>query len=839
MKFGKRLLCLTLALLLAVSVLPVSALAATSEEDAVAKAYEAIKDAITAPTDGVNAALNGLEFNGDQVTVAELTYSEEKEGEIDCKFVTPDFPAMNLLTVPFLSRLFGYKEIKSIYFVGLPEESSGFVTNPLELTGNNDQMFIMLGVLAAFMSKYPTRMPDSLSNTTPVSLLDGSKVSVELNGQTEDGTSYKVPVTVYFYSETHNVEFRGGNIASEHTEKKGVGEAITFPDAKQDYKVTGWEKTYTDFDGQVKKEAINEVKPNSETMGKFNVVYTALPYTIKFEPDNDDGGQTIQADDNGKVSKPEDPTKTGYKFAGWYTERDGGEQFTDFEKVTESRTLYAHWTPETYGVTLNLNDGQLAEDFDSYTYSDDAGTPLPVPTRTGYRFDGWFTDAGFSGGPLEEIEASSTGAKEFFAKWTANQYTVEFKGGDEGVVEGSMTSQSFTYDEDEKPLTGNTFTRKGYDFDGWSGDNGQEYTDGQEVRNLTPDIDGKITLTAKWTPKSYQVTLDAAGGKVDGKDKTTITVTYDQTYGDRLTDPAREGYEFVGWQTADGDTVSKETKVGEKLDVTAEGELKLTAMWNPKGDTRYTVKHWLQKVDGEGYELAENGEESKQGQTESEVTLMPREITGFHVNRESSNDLRGTIGANGDTVMNIYYDRNTVEITWQIGEKTERETYLYGAAPSHSGEREDTDHVDYTFEKWVPDLKEVTEAATYTAQYTESHEARIGETAWRTLELALKNAKANDTVVLESDVTLTGDVEVPKDVMLLLPVSADDTGYTETGCNPDGETYSQATGKDPNAELFHRLTVPAGKTLTVNGTVLVNAVTGRPDGGHLDMDDRA
>lgn len=40
----------------------------------------------------------------------------------------------------------------------------------------------------------------------------------------------------------------------------------------------------------------------------------------------------------------------------------------------------------------------------------------------------------------------------------------------------------------------------------------------------------------------------------------------------------------------------------------------------------------------------------------------------------------------------------------------------------------------------------------------------------------------------------------------------------------------------PKAKLFKTLTVPEGVTLTVKGTVLVNAVTGRPGAGHYDMD---
>ena len=39
-----------------------------------------------------------------------------------------------------------------------------------------------------------------------------------------------------------------------------------------------------------------------------------------------------------------DATKTGYTFAGWWTEKDGGTRITNTTKVTENKIYYAHWT---------------------------------------------------------------------------------------------------------------------------------------------------------------------------------------------------------------------------------------------------------------------------------------------------------------------------------------------------------------------------------------------------------------------------------------------------------------------------------------------------------------
>ena len=39
-----------------------------------------------------------------------------------------------------------------------------------------------------------------------------------------------------------------------------------------------------------------------------------------------------------------DTTRTGYTFAGWWTEKDGGTRINNTTKVTENKIYYAHWT---------------------------------------------------------------------------------------------------------------------------------------------------------------------------------------------------------------------------------------------------------------------------------------------------------------------------------------------------------------------------------------------------------------------------------------------------------------------------------------------------------------
>ena len=80
--------------------------------------------------------------------------------------------------------------------------------------------------------------------------------------------------------------------------------------------------------------------------------------------------------------------------------------------------------------------------------------------------------------------------------------------------------------------------------------------------------------------------------------------------------------------------------------------------------------------------------------------------------------------------------------------------------------------------------------------------------------------------------------------MLLLPCVDDDPGYLERDdssggtllFNQDGTSTAGKTGVGPAAARYRLLTIAENTTLTVDGTLMVNAVTGRPAAGHYDQD---
>lgn len=269
-----------------------------------------------------------------------------------------------------------------------------------------------------------------------------------------------------------------------------------------------------------------------------------------------DGGTNSENNPNEYVPEKlplllENPTKSGYKFVGWYdNENFTGEAITEISAGTMGDvTLYAKWNALDYRISYELNGGTNAENPDGYDVSD-LPVSLHAPSRTGYIFKGWYMGEN----RVLAIPVGTTGNVVVSAKWEPITYTIDFD-----TNGGLPTLSSIDYTIESDSFTLQEITKAGYTFDGW-------YNGETKVTEITTGTYGNMTLVAKWTADLYTISYDLADGVNSPENPTSYTIESGLI---TLKDPTREGYTFAGWYNGEQLVTTIDSNTLENISLTA------------------------------------------------------------------------------------------------------------------------------------------------------------------------------------------------------------------------------------------------------------------------------
>ena len=254
------------------------------------------------------------------------------------------------------------------------------------------------------------------------------------------------------------------------------------------------------------------------------------------------------------------------------------------------------------------------------------------PVKDGYKFTGWFVGASeLAFGTVGEISESAqinvdAGFTEvlyvFFAD--TNGRIVHTK---EGVKGDVIKTDDVTYG-----LENTTHAITGWYLEG-------SYQ--TPVDSVTLDKEN-ITVYAKVEP-GHWLHFDSDGGtyiapQFYSADATTAKPNVEIT---------KPGYTFSHWEY-NGAQFNFGSPLTENIT--------LKARWNAKADTQYTVIHWQEDADDDGYSYVEN--ETLYGTTGAQTSARAKTYNGFTVRAITQETIKG----NGATIVNIYYKRNVYEV---------------------------------------------------------------------------------------------------------------------------------------------------------------------------------
>uniref|UniRef100_UPI0022E1A13B beta strand repeat-containing protein n=2 Tax=Eubacterium callanderi TaxID=53442 RepID=UPI0022E1A13B len=434
---------------------------------------------------------------------------------------------------------------------------------------------------------------------------------------------------------------------------------------KTGYTFTGW-NTQPDGGGTAYTEGQNVVNLTS-VEGERVTLYAqwrANSYTIQFDGNTADGGDTASQSmtyDTAVNLTANGYTKTGYTFAGWNTQPDGGgTPYTDGQNVVnltsvegETVTLFAQWRANTYTIHF---DGNTADGGDtasqSMTYDTAVNLTANGYTKTGYTFTGWnaqpdgggtsYTD----GQNVTNLTSVEGGTVTLYAQWRANNYTIHFDGNT--ADGGSTPEQAMTYDQ-AASLTTNGYTKTGYTFMNWNTQRdggGTAYTDGQNVSNLSSKEGDSVTLYAQWRANSYTIQYD--GNNADGGDMANQSMTYDQAANLTANSYTKTGYTFAGWNTRPDGAGTAYGNEQSVVNLTPDGGsiITLYAQWH--------ANNYKVAFDGNTADSGSMSDQPMAFDIEVNLTANAYTKTGYtFVGWNTEKGGEGTAYTDGQTVVNL------------------------------------------------------------------------------------------------------------------------------------------------------------------------------------------
>ena len=283
--------------------------------------------------------------------------------------------------------------------------------------------------------------------------------------------------------------------------------------------------------------SIKDVEDFSFTTKSVNNAFT-ITYNLDGGDVNPLNQTSYEASDTFSLTNP---TKTGYEFIGW-----GGTGLTGNNNLnvtieqgsTGNREYTAYYTPISYNIVYVLNDGNLPQGITNPTSYDITSATIDInkPTKEGYDFAGWTgTDLDVASMSLS-IPQGSIGNREYTANWSLVDYSIDYDLDGGVVAEANPTgynigSETFVLKEP---------TKKGYNFIGWTGSNGNTP---QKPVSVVQGSNTNLSFIANYSLINYQIAYELNGGI-----ENTNPASYDVTSATiNITNPTRLGYTFNGW----------------------------------------------------------------------------------------------------------------------------------------------------------------------------------------------------------------------------------------------------------------------------------------------------
>ena len=497
-------------------------------------------------------------------------------------------------------------------------------------------------------------------------------------------------------------------------------------------KVKSGERLEITFEVEVLSEITEAVK-NTAYVNDIptETIPTQVESLIKFESNGGTSVESMNGYTGDVIENREMPTTTreGYTFEGWYAEP---ELTNKVETLPEkypagTTTYYAKWTANTntkYTVEFYYqtegNYKNVADFTDERTGTTDTLAQVtendknPAQDKVGYVYDESAANV---------LKGTIAGDGSLVLKvYFKQQFAVTYKPGTQGAFT-EQTKTGLDYGTATPAFEGNTTGKPGYTFAGWQPSVARKVTSNAEyVAQWTANTDTKYTVEFYYqTEGSYKNVADFTDERTGTTDtlaqvtendknpaqdkvgyvydesaanvlkgtiagdgslvlkvyfKQQFAVTYKPGTQGAFTEQTKTGLDYgTATPAFEGETTGKPGYTFEKwqpsvaTEVTSNAEY--VAQWTANTNTKYTVEHYLQKLNKtDEYDLKET-ENNLTGTTGELTNAQAKSYDGFTAQPFEQKEIAG----DGTTVVKIYYTRNNYQYKIQYWYENEQGTY--------------------------------------------------------------------------------------------------------------------------------------------------------------------
>ncbi len=199
---------------------------------------------------------------------------------------------------------------------------------------------------------------------------DGDKVQVSTSTKFEESTfvtaEWKPLQVNIVYQDKGGATFSGTNHVSNPSSHTYGVESVIRDATRVGHIFKGWYLT-ADCSGEpvTSLEATAHLK--TITLYALWEEVETLKYTVSFLTDGGSSVERQEIEENGYAIRPENPTREGYTFLGWYGE-DGKEFNFDLTRIKENKVLTAQWERIVFYTTGHVTDfsGKVIEGAEVY-----------------------------------------------------------------------------------------------------------------------------------------------------------------------------------------------------------------------------------------------------------------------------------------------------------------------------------------------------------------------------------------------------------------------------------------------------------------------------------------